>query len=538
MPHAAIKQSYPLSANAQPIARVRVDFAGFGGVVKEAVVARTRSPSDKTARPHAGAAGRPVVASPDGQKRPQKPERRILFISHANPEDNPAASWFATQLTLLGYEVWCDLKSTRGGESDFWLKVQNAIENDAVKFIYLLSNTSCDLEKKKGIYKELQTADNLKRNNFIIPVVIEKLTRSKPILISTSIYIDGENWSAGLHGLVERLNEDGVVKRADIDFEKISSWWPAASVEKIIRSDTDDDLVTNVLGIKAIPENIHFLKVLSERNLLTGFERLRSALPSHPAFYAHGDYAITFANQFDLAQLTPGLEFETAYVANTRDFLDSGHKETGMPADIARNITTYLVGQAWDRFMQSKNLSTKTTGRSRRSIWYPRDGLVPNNKASVAEAGKRKVSIQLVGTVKHFTKTYRWHFGVYPTVDLRVHQGIILSPKAVISLPHRRSANDLGSALDETKSAPFLVDDKKVLKALNWWNKAWRQKLLALASWLSDGRPEIVIPVGYQQIVVSSEPQNHTATKSFVEMSDDAVINQTMEAIIERAPSS
>jgi hypothetical protein len=70
--------------------------------------------------------------------------RRFVFISHANPEDNPAASWFATQLTLLGYDVWCDLKSTHGGESDFWLKVQKTIENDAAKFVYILSNTSCD----------------------------------------------------------------------------------------------------------------------------------------------------------------------------------------------------------------------------------------------------------------------------------------------------------------------------------------------------------------------------------------------------------
>lgn len=133
-----------------------------------------------------------------------------------------------------------------------------------------------------------------------------------PILVNTSIYIDGENWAAGLRDLVDRLNEDGVPKRADIDFEKISSWWPATAVEKIIRCDAEDEIVSNILGIKTLPENIHFLKVSSERNPLTGFERLRSALPSRPAFYAHGDYAITFANQFDLAGLTTGLEFETA----------------------------------------------------------------------------------------------------------------------------------------------------------------------------------------------------------------------------------
>jgi hypothetical protein len=500
--------------------------------VHDAPVARAPcSPRKLSAQP--GKTSR--VANRDQASQPsQSADRRVVFVSHANPEDNPAAAWFATQLTLLGYEVWCDLKSTHGGESDFWLKVQKTIENDAAKFVYLLSNTSCDFENKKGIYKELQTADNLKRDNFIIPVVIEKLKRSRPILISTSIYIDGENWAVGLRDLVERLTEDGVPKHADIDFEKISSWWPATSVDQVICCDTAEELVTDILSIKALPEKVYLLKVFSECNLLAGFERLRGALPTSPAFYAHGDYAITFAGQSHMGAERPAFEFQTAYAIGSREFLASGHKEAAIAPDIARNITTYLVGQAWDAYMASKNLLAKPV-RSNRSIWYLREEQLPKNRAGVAEPGKRAVSVQLVGTVQRLKKTYRWHFGVYPTVDLRVHNGIILNPKALLSLPRKRS--ELGAALDATESTPFLVDDKKALKALNWWNKEWRQRLLALVSWLSDGQPEIVIPVGTQKIVVSAEPQTHTASKSFVEVSDDEVVNKTMEAILERTPS-
>lgn len=79
---------------------------------------------------------------------PQAPDRRAVFISHANPEDNPAAGWFATQLTLPGYDVWGDLRSAHGGESNFWLNVQKTIENEAAKFVCFLSNASCDFEKK------------------------------------------------------------------------------------------------------------------------------------------------------------------------------------------------------------------------------------------------------------------------------------------------------------------------------------------------------------------------------------------------------
>jgi hypothetical protein len=58
-------------------------------------------------------------------------------------------------LTLLGYEVWYDLKNTHAGESNFWLKAQKKIENNAAKFIFILSNNSRDFAKKPGIYKEV-----------------------------------------------------------------------------------------------------------------------------------------------------------------------------------------------------------------------------------------------------------------------------------------------------------------------------------------------------------------------------------------------
>lgn len=135
-------------------------------------------------------------------------QRGLLFISHANPQDNAAAAWFATQLTLLGYEVWCDLRNTEAGESGFWLKVQEKIENEAAKFVFILSDTSRDFKKKAGVYKEVQAAANVRRDNFIIPLRIEKLTGSVPILIGTDLYVDSENWVHGLRELHKRLVKD------------------------------------------------------------------------------------------------------------------------------------------------------------------------------------------------------------------------------------------------------------------------------------------------------------------------------------------
>jgi hypothetical protein len=57
----------------------------------------------KVSKPDSKAAALPAPAA--------NPARSLLFISHANPEDNAAAAWFATQLALLGYDVWCDVKN-------------------------------------------------------------------------------------------------------------------------------------------------------------------------------------------------------------------------------------------------------------------------------------------------------------------------------------------------------------------------------------------------------------------------------------------
>ena len=64
--------------------------------------------------------------------------RRMLFLSHATPEDNGFARWLALQLANEGYPVWCDLTKLLGGE-DFWKDIQEAIREDSIRFLFVLS---------------------------------------------------------------------------------------------------------------------------------------------------------------------------------------------------------------------------------------------------------------------------------------------------------------------------------------------------------------------------------------------------------------
>ena len=200
--------------------------------------------------------------------------------------------------------MWCDVKNTHAGESAFWLKVQKKIENEAAKFIFILSNSSRDFEKKRGIYKEVQAADNTKRDNFILPLRIEKLAGSVPIIISPDLHISSENWAEGFRELQGRLIEDGVPRVQKPDYDRIVSWWPAVSAREVIVREIPEELASNVFRFAELPESIHFLKISSEGNPLRGRDQLKGALPSYPTYSAHGDYAITFARANDYLEMT------------------------------------------------------------------------------------------------------------------------------------------------------------------------------------------------------------------------------------------
>ena len=93
-------------------------------------------------------------------KPPTNHNRDMIFISHANPEDNVFTRWLALQLGRCGYPVWCDLTQLLGGEA-FWTDIEKALRERTVKFIYVLSHTS---NSKDGPLNELQVASNVARD--------------------------------------------------------------------------------------------------------------------------------------------------------------------------------------------------------------------------------------------------------------------------------------------------------------------------------------------------------------------------------------
>ena len=103
------------------------------------------------------------------------PHRTVVFVGHANPEDNTFAQWLSLRLASLGYQVWSDVTKLLGGE-DFWRDIELVIRNGAVKYLYVLSRSS---NQKLGTLRELQvsnaTAKREHLRDFVIPLRIDDI---------------------------------------------------------------------------------------------------------------------------------------------------------------------------------------------------------------------------------------------------------------------------------------------------------------------------------------------------------------------------
>lgn len=101
--------------------------------------------------------------------------RDMVFISHANPEDNEFTQWLALRLGTEGFPVWCDLTQLLGGET-FWTDVEEAIRHRTIKFLFVLSRLS---NHKPGAIQELNLALNVQRadalRDFVIPLGVDDL---------------------------------------------------------------------------------------------------------------------------------------------------------------------------------------------------------------------------------------------------------------------------------------------------------------------------------------------------------------------------
>ncbi len=444
--------------------------------------------------------------------------RDVLFISHANPEDNAFAQWLALRLAVEGYAVWCDVTQLLGGE-DFWIEIETAIRERAVKFLFVLTEHS---NRKPGTLNELAlartVARSLKLEDFILPLHLDDLRHGE-----TNIELHRLNaipfdtgWAGGLGRLLAKLEKDGVPKHPAFGPGAVAAWWRSRrNVDAGVVVDRSEPYLSNWFPIGDLPGEIrlHHLARYGGGTTEVG------DLP-YPAV-KHGSYLISFAVA---EELEPAISQPTYLVSSTScpldAFLAGACPEPLVERREARNVLTNLLRQAWWLEMDRRGLPTyELSGQAR--CFYFAHGMVEQDKVHFLGAQGQRTWRQLVGTATVGRGEARepitrfWHFGL----QLRP---LLYPVRAYSATPHVLFSHD-GRTIWDSKAA---LHRARRRQCKQWWNDVWRDRMLAAVAWLADGEGALVLPLGASATIrVAARPLEFTSPVSLVDpdQADDPV---------------
>jgi len=435
-------------------------------------------------------------------------DRNVVFISHANPEDNDFARWLTLQLAQHGYRVWCDVARLIGGE-DFWRDIEAAIRDHAVKFVFVLSRAS---NSKQGTLDELSlariTAGREKINDFIVPLRTDDMPFGdiNISLARLNVILFNESWATGLARLLEKLEKDSVPRTSNWSPVTVAGWWrDHFSAEEGV-SEESETYLSNWFALDPLPESLYFHEISRPDPGPT----LPEGPLRYPA-YPHGNYLITWAAQDALGPVLP----QPHQIARTTkisftDFLQEEKRVANMERRDRRNVVTNLMRQAWDIFTASKNVGTYELANKKTCIYLRQvdgnDVRVPFSGSEGKTAYRALTGYKTVSGPDPDSKKKRiWHFAVsmrpmlHPIVGFAVYAHVVFS--------------DDGQSLWDDKDR---MHRARRQQCKDWWNPIWRDRILAFLSWLSEGELSIRLPAGSDDLLLRVEPVLFESPVSYV----------------------
>ena len=427
-------------------------------------------------------------------------ERRLVFISHANPEDNDFASWLGARLTSAGYEVWTDVLNLKGGEA-FWRDIGTVIKDHATMVIVAVSRASY---QKEGVLDEIalsvNTGRKLNKKQFVIPVRLDNLSFSDfpEQLVRLNAVNFSSNWAHGFSELLKIL-EDSQVPQSTSDFgEALSAWQKFMLRQSASTSNTLEPVFSNWFQINSLPASINYSRFnVSQKSIKLAYSRFQSPIS------LHRDMIVGFTETTTLQIDTPDISLESVGHIPLEQFLN-GRIPNGAQISWwdARNMVTGLLRKSWEQFVKSQGLVFCEFAHG--SAWFVPLNLIEGNIVTFQDENGRKRRRRLVGRSEK--KGVYWHFAVSEKVSLA-------DPRHIALRPHVVFTEDGKTPLD-SKARAFSLR-RSFCK--NWWNARWRDMLRAFAAFLSSGEEKFILPLGGDaKAIVDASPMNFDAPLSIV----------------------
>lgn len=404
----------------------------------------------------------------------------MVFISHANPEQNDFARWLSAQLANVGYEVWSDVTKLIGGEV-FWDNIEDAIRNHAAKVLVAVSRQA---NAKQGVLDEVNLAVTIERNEkipqFVVPLRADDIDFGDfRANVLRKIAIDfTASWAEGFAAVLKVLERDNVPKGS-----ALSSDVAKLCTEKLDPSlrprEGEERLISNWLTVETLPAEISIFDLGIEKSRLNE-TMAATSLPWFPYFRLIG----TFGTEADLrADLPSELAIKREYLVSLDTFLKGKPPELpGMEAREARNHISSLMRQSWNRTMQARGMANHEMANGA-IAWFFTKGQIEDDKAYFIDHNGKRRSKKFVGRSEK--RNVYWHLGYQAKSKVNDGGHIVLKPAIIFS---------------EDGKTPLTSDARmhRLRRGFcrSWWNPQWRDLMLAFIAWLSNGNATIELDTG------------------------------------------
>jgi hypothetical protein len=407
-------------------------------------------------------------------------ERNMVFVSHANPEDNEFAMWLSLQLASNGYPVWCDLTKLLGGE-DFWDDIQHALANRTIKFIFVLSRIS---NKKDGALQELAYAKTVAKKlkdqikDFIVTVRLDDIPFDDiDIRVHRQNHIPFyPSWAQGLAQLLKKLEDDAVPKRVDFNPEAVCSWWRDQFSANQGVVEQPEELLSNWFTVEDLPSKLSIHVLRPKRVGPVDFAG--TSLP-YPSVWINDASFLTFAKAEDFADsLGDNLIIDRTEEISLGALLVSDGIKDG-PKHLAQ-----ILRLAWDqRLARALPAYEMATGQR---CFYFKSGTVTDDSLDFLNADGKKGWRGVVGYKSVGRDKKRiWHFGISGKPIIR--------PETLFLVKSHVLFSDDGKTLWANKDA---MARARRNQCRNWWNDDWRDRMLATMSHLAADDTRILFALG------------------------------------------
>jgi hypothetical protein len=356
--------------------------------------------------------------------------RNMLFVSHANPEDNLFTRWLALRLAREGYPVWSDLTKLLGGE-DFWRDIEVAIRERTAKFLFVLSKVS---NQKQGARMELTVASKVGRSihDFIILLRIDNIQHDDiNIELQRLNCIDfSKGWTTGYGSLLKKLQEDGIERDSRFSPDTVTKWWrDNYSVDEGVTAESEC-CASNWFEFSQLPQTV-WLHSIDPRNKFENAVEdnvLKFPVPAHP----HGNCIFSFAKADELSThlAEHGLEIVHSRELSFAGFSKDGLEHPKIQRRAAHQILSRMFRDGFERCAMSKGLLPYELSGGARYYWF-KQGLIEKDKVFFTNPSGKKCWRAMVGyksfNAKEGQARYRnWHFGIQARPSFWPFTGLVV----------------------------------------------------------------------------------------------------------------